>query len=103
MAEKTSYLKELNTDELIALVFLVDQDKTTDELERLIDTSDFVALWQSSKTRYKKLIQHYPNEEEERFFILATLEAVHGFDPFSINTKTLKESLLPFVQKLALS
>ena len=98
---KVAHLDVLSTRELIALVFLLDQDKQLEDLQRSVGNYEFLRMWRASRVRYEKLIEHYPNADEERFFLVATLEAVHGFDPCSEKTLELRESHGPLAKILA--
>lgn len=95
-----SHLDELGVEELISLIFLADQDKSPDELERLVTDSDFIELWREDRKRLKKLVENYPEIEEEKHFLMAMLEAAYGYHPFSEETEMLRDSLMPFVSVL---
>lgn len=95
-----SHLDEVGVEELMALIFLADQDKRPDELEILITTEDFLELWRTDRKRLKKLVENYPETEEEKHFLMAMLEAAYGFSPFAEETRTFRDSLAYFVSVL---
>lgn len=92
-----SNLSELSVEELVALIFLADQDKKPDELEPLMKDGGFIELWRKDRKRLNKLIENYPEVEEEKHFLMAMLEAAYGYHPFSEETREFKNSLMPFV------
>lgn len=95
-----SHLDGLNTQELVVLIFLADQDKPPEHLQQLINNRDFIESWRQDRERLSKLVEHYPNVDEERHFLIAMLEAAHGFNSFSSETLKFKESVLPFINFL---
>lgn len=96
----TSHLDSLNTRGLIALIFLADQDKSLECLKRSINDEDFIEFWRQDRGRLFKLIEHYPNIDEERYFLIAMLEAAYGFNQFSLETLKFKEAILPLINFL---
>ena len=95
-----SCLDDLEIKELVAFIFLVDQDKKLEDLKGLVDDFNFLKLWHSDRLRITKLIEHYPDIDEERHFLAAMLEAAHGLSPFSEETRELRNSLKPFMEIL---
>ena len=95
-----SCLDDLGIEELVALIFLIDQDKKPEDLKNLVDDLNFLELWRSDRLRITKLIEHYPDIDEERHFLVAMLEAAHGLSPFSEETGEIRNSLKPFMEIL---
>lgn len=95
-----SYFDELGVEDLVALIFLADQDKKPYELEVLVTNKDFLELWRKDRKRLKKLVENYPDIEEEKHFLTAMLEAAHGYSPFSEETMVFKDSLAHFISVL---
>ena len=95
-----SCLDDLSIRQLMILIFLVEQEKQPSELEQLLVTNDFISEWRRTETRLRRLILHYPNEDEERHFLTAELEAVHNLDPYSEETMRVKTAYLPYIKKL---
>lgn len=87
----TSYLEHFSVRELMALLFLVEEGKNPDELKAGVFDSEFLKRWQEAEHRFKALVKYYPEEDEEKFYFLATLDAVHGIDPFSDGALRLRD------------
>lgn len=96
----TSHAERLSIRELIAFLFLVEEGKNPDQLKTIISDSDFLERWQATENRFRALVKYYPDEDEERFYLTATLEAVHGIDPFSDQVLELIKKYTPFIKIL---
>lgn len=96
----THHLEELDIRELIAFLFLIEEGKNPDQLKLIIPDSDFLKRWQETENNFRVLVKYYPDEEEERFYFMATLEAVHGIDPYSDKALELKKQYLPIIKIL---
>lgn len=94
------HIEELSIHELIALLFLIEERKTPDQLKMLVSDSDFLKRWKETEINFRALVKYYPNEDEERFYFTATLEAVHGIDPYSDKMLELKNQYLPIIKIL---
>lgn len=95
-----SHVEEFNIRELIALLFLIEEGKKPDQLKMLVADSDFLKRWEETEINFRTLVKYYPNEDEERFYLTATLEAVHGIDPYSDKMLELKKQYLPIIKTL---
>lgn len=93
----SSHLDDLSSHQLMAFLFLLEQDKKPDELRALITSRELLISWCHVEEKFKKLVQYYPNEDEEKHYLLATLDAVHGLDPSSDEVLELKFSLKPLI------
>lgn len=96
----TSHIEELGIRELIAFLFLIEERKEPDQLKMLIADSDFLGRFKKTEINFRALIKYYPDEDEERFYLTATLEAVHGIDPYSDKMLELKKQYLPIIGAL---
>lgn len=96
----TSHYDGLSVRQLIAFLFLVEQDKSLGELKGAITQPGFMSLWRTAEERFRKLVKYYPDEDEEKHYFVATLEAVHDLDPFSGKTLDLRDQYLPLIQVL---
>ena len=96
----SSHLENLNVRQLMAFVFLVQQDGLPEDLESLLSNPEFLEKWRAVEVDLQASVRHYPDEEEEKHYLTATLEAVHGLDPYSAGTLALKARYLPLIQKL---
>lgn len=94
------HFENLSVDEIIAFLFLIEEKKDISALARLISQSDFREKWEASRSSYRKLIQYYPDTDEEKHYLLATIEAVHGFDPYSADIVLRIEELKPIIKDL---
>lgn len=95
-----SHIEELSIRELIALLFLIDEGKNPDQLKMFITDSDFLRRYKETEINFRALIKYYPDEEEEKFYLTATLEAVYGIDPFSDQVLDLIKKYKPFIEIL---
>lgn len=98
-----SYLDDLNVEQLIALIFLVDQDLTGKQVDERIHDPDFLALWRDDRDRLRQLIEYYPSSDEERLYLIGTLEAVHQIYPYADDTRLLRDVLMPYIDFLTSS
>lgn len=96
-----SHLEKLCIRELMAFVFLIEEAKGLDESLRLAESSpQFKERWLETERRFKSLIRYYPNEDEEKFYFVATLDAVYNIDPYSDETPALIEQYRPIIEIL---
>lgn len=96
-----SHIEDLSIRELIAFIFLIEEAKPVDELERLaLSDPEFRVRWQKAKIEFRDLIKHYPNEDEERHLLSAHLEAVCDIYPFSEKALNLKNRFRPIMEIL---
>ena len=96
----SSQIDDLSIRQLMAFIFLVEQAKPLDELMKAVLNPEFIAEWNKEENNFRKLIKYYPNEDEERYFLLATLEAVHNVDHYSEEALNLKIQYLPYIKIL---
>ncbi|OGN33175.1 MAG: hypothetical protein A3I39_03050 [Candidatus Yanofskybacteria bacterium RIFCSPLOWO2_02_FULL_47_9b] len=94
-----SQLSVLDPLKLIAILFLVEEGAAN--LELVADFRLDSEKWEKTKRDYQRQIANYPDEYEEKHFLLATLEAVHGLDPHTERTRELLKRLGPLIQRLA--
>ena len=95
-----SHLEELSIRELIAFIFLLEEGKSSDELKTVISNPEFLKRWKEAENRFRALVKYYPDEDEEKFYLIATLDAVHDIDPFSDKALDLKRKYMPFIKSL---
>lgn len=96
-----SHIEDLSIRELMAFIFLIEEAKPADELEKLaLSDPEFRVCWQKAEVEFKELIEHYPNEDEERHLLSAHLEAVCGIYPFSEEALNLKNQFRPIIEIL---
>lgn len=96
-----SQLEGLTVRQLMAFSFLVEQSREGSDLAgRLANGSELVNQWQEAERRFQRLVRHYPDQAEEKHYLLATLDAVQGLDPYSLEADELKERWLPLINQL---
>lgn len=86
--------------QLMALLFLIEQQMPIEKLRERIHENGFVEEWKKAELNYKKLVRYYPDEDEEKHYFLATLDAVHNIDPYSRESEELVAELLPIIEIL---
>lgn len=100
-----SKIEDLNVEELVALLFLVGKCDSIlrfseQELLDLVIDPVFLTEWRNARNRLKNLVKYYPDQEEEKHYFVAMLDAVHRVDPYSEETEDLMGQLLPLVERL---
>lgn len=100
-----SKIEDLSVEELMALLFLVGRgiycvESPNGELRDLADDSEFQSQWKSERDRLRALVKYYPDQEEEKHYLTAMLDAVYGLDPFSEGTEQTKVRLMPLIAAL---
>ena len=80
MESLLSAYSSLTSLELIAILFLAEEG---------LAMPLSLSKWEETKKYYQKQIKNYPNKDEEKHYLTATLESVYDLDPYSEKIKTL--------------
>lgn len=94
-----SHLETMSVAELMALIFLIEENKPIDEAS-LKENTEFMKKWQTRASQLRKLIEYYPDEDEEKHYLIAVIDAVLGIDPYSEEALKLKTNFHSIISKL---
>lgn len=95
-----SHLEGLSVEELMAFIFLAEEGVSSDKRKGAILNPALADRWIERKAELEKLIRFYPNEEEEKHYLTATIEAVMDIDPYSDEAREKKERYSGLIKTL---